>query len=90
MVTKEEGIDPITMEVVKNSLSSIIDQMALTMNRAAYSPLLRDLFDFSTGLTDAKGRVLAEGLVNPVMAGVFPVFIDVVSKLWGDHIYPGD
>lgn len=90
MVTRKEGIDPITMEVIKNSLSSIIDQMALVMTRAAYSPLLRDLFDFSTGLTDAKGRILAEGLVNPVMAGVFPSFIQVVSKLWSDRIYPGD
>jgi len=73
-------LDPITFELIKNSLSSIIDEMALTMNRTAYSPLLRDLFDFATGLCDAGGRILAEGLVNPIHAGAFPSFIEAVLQ----------
>lgn len=84
------GIDPIAFELIKNSLASLIDEMALTMNRTAYSPLLRDLFDFATGLCDAEGNILAEGLVNPIHAGVFPSFIHALKAAWGDDIRPGD
>jgi N-methylhydantoinase B len=86
----KKGTDPITFELIKNSLSSIIDEMALTMNRTAYSPLLRDLFDFATGLCDAEGNILAEGLVNPVHAGVFPKFIEALMNRWKGNIHSGD
>src|SRR5512140_1830586 len=86
----KSNLDPISFELIKNSLSSIIDEMALTMNRTAYSPLLRDLFDFATGLCDAEGNILAEGLVNPIHAGVFPSFIHALKKAWGEDIRPGD
>ena len=69
------GLDPITFELIRNSLSTIIDEMALAMNRTAYSPLVRDLFDFATGMCDAKGNLIAEGLVNPVHFGVLPIFV---------------
>jgi len=46
----KKGLDPITFELIRNSLSTIIDEMALAMVRTAYSPLIRDLFDFATGL----------------------------------------
>ena len=84
------SMDPVTLELVKNMLSSLINEMALTMNRTAYSPVLRDLYDFATGLCDRDGNILAEGLVNPVHTGVFPLFIKTISKVWKDRIYPGD
>ncbi len=82
--------DPVTLELIKNMLSSLINEMALTMNRTAYSPVLRELFDFATGLCDRNGNILAEGLVNPIHTGVFPMFIKTISKIWKDDIYPGD
>lgn len=85
-----EGLDPITFELVRNSLSTIIDEMALAMNRTAYSPLIRDLFDFATGMCDAKGNIVAEGMVNPIHFGVFPVFIKTLLKNWAGRIYPDD
>ena len=87
---KNRNIDPITFVLIKNSISSIIDQMALAMNRTSYSPLVRDLFDFATGLCNAEGDIIGEGLVNPVHTGVFPSFIKVLKKVWKGQIYPGD
>jgi len=86
----KEGLDPITFELIKNSINSIIDEMALTMNRTGYSPLLRDLFDFATGLCGANGDTMGEGLVNPIHSGVFPLFVHTLRKTWGDDINPGD
>ena len=83
-------LDPITFVLIKNSINSIIDQMALAMNRTSYSPLVRDLFDFATGFCNAEGDIIGEGLVNPVHSGIFPYFIKTLRKLWKDQIYPGD
>ena len=39
--------------------------MALTVCRTTYSGVLRDIMDFSTALTDAEGRLIAQGLDAP-------------------------
>ena len=86
----KKGLDPITFELIRNSLSTILEEMALAMNRTAYSPLIRDLFDFATGLCDANGNIIAEGLVNPVHAGVFPIFVKTLLKKKEEKIHPAD
>ena len=48
MTRPGRNADPITMEVVRNALSSIADEMALVVLRTAYSSIVRDfdgLFD---------------------------------------------
>ena len=52
-------VDPITLEVIRNGLSSIADEMALIIMRSAYSPVVRDIMDYSTGVCDADGRIIA-------------------------------
>jgi N-methylhydantoinase B len=42
--------DPLTLEVIKNALSSVADEMALMLMRSAYSPVVRDTMDYSTAL----------------------------------------
>lgn len=86
----KESIDLVTRELIKNSLSSIIDEMALTMCHTAYSSVIRDIFDFCTGLVDDKSDTIAEGLTNPSMSGVIPFVVRAVRQIWGERIYPGD
>ena len=66
------AIDPITFEVVKNGFDSIADQMAITLMRSAYSAIVRDSVDYSTGFCDGQGRMLAQGLTTPLHLGSFP------------------
>ncbi len=54
------AIDPITLEVIRNALASTADEMALIVMRSAYSPVVRDIMDYSTALCDAAGRVVAQ------------------------------
>ena len=54
-------IDPITLEVVKNALASIADEMALVVMRSAYSPVVRDTMDYSTALCDRHGQLRRAG-----------------------------
>lgn len=59
----------IDFELFKNELFSIADEMALTICRTTYSGVLRDNMDFSTGIADASGRLIAQGLTLPFHLG---------------------
>src|SRR5688572_16492388 len=66
---------PIAIEVVRNGLGAIADEMAITHVRAAYSSVVRDLLDFSTAVTDGQGRVVAQGLSLALQLGAIPRFM---------------
>ncbi len=82
--------DPITMEVVRNALSSIADEMALVIMRTAYSSIVRDSMDYSTGLCDRHGRAIAHGLTMALHMGSFPDAMEKLVAEYGDDVKPGD
>ena len=84
------NIDPITKEVVKNALSSIGDEMALVIMRTAYSPIVRDSGDFSTGLCDRNGKMIASGLTMALHLGSFPDAMRQLLSQYDGNINPGD
>ncbi|MDP7604833.1 MAG: hydantoinase B/oxoprolinase family protein, partial [Alphaproteobacteria bacterium] len=82
--------DPVTMEVIQNALGSIADEMALVIMRTAYSSIVRDSMDYSTGLCDRQGRAIAHGLTMALHLGSFP---DALAQLIADYegdMRPGD
>ena len=82
--------DPITMEVIRNALSSIGDEMALVIMRSAYSPIVRDSGDFSTGLCDRHGRMIASGLTMALHLGSFPDAMRQLLAAYDGDINEGD
>ena len=82
--------DPFTLELFKNSLFSISDEMAVTICRTTYSGVLRDNMDFSTGFTDANGKLVAQGLTIPLHLGSIPTALDSVLDHFKGDIQPGD
>jgi N-methylhydantoinase B len=83
-------IDPITFEVIANALSSSADEMALTIMRSAYSPVVRDTMDYSTALCDRTGQVIAQGLTLAVQLGAFPAAMGHLIEQFGDDMQAGD
>ena len=49
-------VDPITVEVIGNALSSIVDEMGETLVRAAYSTNVKERHDSSVCSTSAAAR----------------------------------
>ena len=82
--------DPVTMEVIQNALGSIADEMALVIMRTAYSSIVRDSMDYSTGLCDAQGRAIAHGLTMALHLGSFPDALAQLIADYGDDMRPGD
>ena len=85
-----DQIDPITFEVVRNGLDSMVDEMAITVMRTAYSGVVRDALDYSTAFCAADGQVIAQGLTIMLHLGSFPAAINSVLTKFDNRIKPGD
>ncbi len=64
------GLHPVTVEVVRNALYAIAEEMSVILMRSARSPLLKEAGDLSSALTDAEGRLIAQGRDIPIHMGV--------------------
>ena len=81
-----ESSDPIELELFKNAIFSIADEMALTVFRTTYSGVLKDNMDYSTGFADADGKLAAQGLTLPGHLGSVPTAMDADhAPLQGRH-----
>jgi len=76
----EPAIDPVTLEVLRNQLESIAEEMGQTLIRGAYSPNIKERRDCSTALFDARGRMVAQAEHIPVHLGAMPAAVDAVRE----------
>ena len=84
LAKRPEAIDPITLSVLWNALIAVADDMGVALRRTAYSAAVREGDDFSTGLFDAKGRLVAQGNFSPGHLGAMPYVVKHVL----DHYEP--
>jgi N-methylhydantoinase B/oxoprolinase/acetone carboxylase alpha subunit len=82
--------DPIEFELLKNSIFSIADEMALTIFRTTYSGVLKDNMDYSTAMFDGSGKLVAQGLTLPGHLGSMPTAMAAVKEAFAGRIEPGD
>ncbi len=85
------SIDPITLTVIWGSLNSITEEMGSALRRTAFSEAVREGQDFSTGLFDASGRLIAQGNFTPGHLGAMPYAVqNVLAYVPPQHLGPGD
>ena len=82
-------VDPATFEVVKNSLYSAAEEMRVVLAKTAYSPILKVAGDYSCGIFDTKGLMVAQGPDLPIHLGSMPPAVQAVIRAW-DTFVPGD
>ena len=82
--------DAIRLELMKNAFAAIADEMAATVIRTARSSVIKEAMDFSTGLLDPQGNLVAQGLCLPVHMGSFPPTLSAVLEKFSGDIHPGD
>ena len=82
--------DPIEFELLKNSLLSIADEMALTIFRTTYSGVLKDNMDYSTAIFDGAGNLAAQGLTLPGHLGSMPTAMAAFGAAFAGDIAEGD
>ena len=85
------AIDPVTLSVLWNGLISVADDMGTTLRHTAYSAAVREGDDFSTGLFDARGRLVAQGNFSPGHLGSMPYVVrHVLDHYAPEELEPGD
>jgi N-methylhydantoinase B len=82
--------DPFALELIKNALVALADEMALTVSRTARSFVVKEALDFSTALFLADGELIAQGTCLPFHLGAMPFAVRSVLRLFGGKIRPGD
>ena len=84
------AFDPIALELFKNAIFSIADEMALTVFRTTHSGVRKDNMDYSTGFADADGKLAAQGLTLPGHLGSVPTAMEAIMRHFRDDMAPGD
>jgi len=86
------GVDIFSVEIIKDALDSIANEMFWTAIRASKSSIFYETYDFTTAITDAEGNVVAISLGVPLWSGVMKFLVkgmlDDVKKY--EDINPGD
>lgn len=73
-------IDPVTLEILRNQLESIAEEMGHLLITGAYSPNIKERQDCSTALFDADGNMIAQAEHIPVHLGAMPDAVGVVME----------
>ncbi|MGM0743225.1 MAG: hydantoinase B/oxoprolinase family protein [Pseudomonadota bacterium] len=85
------AIDPITLEVVRNKLEGVANEMQSTLLRSSFSPIVREGLDASASLFTLEGESLAQAIAIPVhLATLIPVVKRIISEYPPTEMEEGD
>jgi len=82
--------DKFKLEVIRNALEMIAEELTLTIIRTGYSNIVRDSLDFSTAICDQQGRTLAQGLCTPMHMGAFEDALALLIRRESANLREGD
>ncbi|MCB9453344.1 MAG: hydantoinase B/oxoprolinase family protein [Anaerolineaceae bacterium] len=82
-------IDPISLEVFKNLFASAAEEMGVTLQRASFSPNIRERLDFSCAVFDSQARMVAQAAHIPVHLGSMPASVESALHEF-TALQPGD
>lgn len=79
--------DPITLEIIQNSIQATADEMFGAMRRTAMSAIIYEVLDMGTGICDRHGEIAGSGAGIPAFVGVLD---KTVKKIMEKFDQPGD
>ncbi|HEY4855908.1 MAG TPA: hydantoinase B/oxoprolinase family protein [Xanthobacteraceae bacterium] len=83
-------IGAVELEVLKASLSGIVQEMQNSLFRTGFSTIVRESQDASCALMNANGEVVAQHVVLPLHLGAFAACTAAVIKAFGNEFAQGD
>jgi N-methylhydantoinase B len=84
--------DPITIEIIQNSLQAAADEMFAAMRHTAMSAIIYEVLDMGTGITDRNGELAGSGAGIPAFVGVLDKTVKKILEKFAKpgEIEPGD
>src|SRR6266567_1110655 len=84
-------VDLFTIEIVKDALVAIGDEMFIALQRTSKSTIIYEVLDFASGLTDANGQLITQGNGVTGFLGTLTFAVRSVLEKFGlERLHPGD
>ena len=85
------ALDPVTLTVIDNFLTSTCRDMGVTMMKTSYSPIFNESLDFSCVIFDPEGQMLAQAEFCPSQIGTIKFTVTwTLDELGLAAFDPGD
>ncbi len=89
--TSAPRIDPVAVELIRNSLVAATEEMKSVLMRTSYNMIIYEALDFTVGLFDRQGQTLSIGLGLPMFIRGMSDVVKAKLNHWGEaDIHPGD
>jgi len=85
-------LDPVTLEVIRNALPAIANEMAADLQRTSYNMMIYEVRDFCTALVSVDGDLISQnvGGVSHFVADLGVIISDAVKRYGRKGFRPGD
>lgn len=85
-------VDPITLEVIRNAVPSISDEMSAALQRASYNMMIYEVRDYCCALVMPNGDLISQnvGGVSHFVADLGVIIVDAIKRHGLDGFDPGD
>ena len=92
MDAKVKPLDPVTLEVIRNALPAISNEMSYDLQRTSYNMMIYEVRDYCVGIVDPDGNILSQnfGALPIFLADLGPAIVDGVRMRGRDGFQPGD
>ena len=62
MAKNAPELDAVTLEVIRNALPAVANEMAADLQRTSYNMMIYEVRDFCTALVDPKGQLISQNV----------------------------
>ena len=89
--TDAVSVDPITVEIIRNGLLAVTEEMKTNLMRTAYNLIIYEALDFTVGLFTRDGETISIGLGLPMFIRGMAETVKAKIRHYGlEGIHPGD
>ncbi len=85
-------IDPVTLEIIRNALPAIANEMSYDLQRTSYNMMIYEVRDYCCALLDLQGNLLSQnvGGVSHFVSDLGVIIKDGMEKFGAENFHPGD
>ncbi len=89
---QNKKVDKFTLDIVKDSLKAIGDEMFVALQRTSMSTIIYEVLDYACAISSAKGELLAQGNGVTGFIGMLSFMVKDTIKKFNDgkDLYEGD
>ncbi len=83
-------MNAIDLEVIYQSTLQIARELTVNMLRTGFSTIIKESQDFTFAIFDAQGRMVAQGVPQPLHIGPLSAQVNEIRRAFAGKIEPGD